>query len=226
MQARADPSPRRRAASKHPAQEHCMKRVAEQIGGYDYGAPEVARSPVTLEELQALKLTVGWTSEDDRYRQLAGEVLEDQVRALVDLWRVQIIGSIPHLSRHSRTPEGRPIPEYSARSGLRFQQWVLDTCLRPYDQAWLDYQHEIARRHMDGRKNQVDHVQSTPFVPFRDIIAFVPVMNETIRPFLAAKGHSAIEVEKMHRAWIKSLQLQIALWAKPYSELGAGPDQW
>jgi hypothetical protein len=203
-----------------------MKRVAEQIEGYDYGTPQIARSPVTLEELRALKATVGWTAEDERFLRMAGEVLLGQVRTLVDLWRTQIIGSIPHLARHSRTPEGQAIPEYSARSGLRFQQWVLDTCLRPYDQEWLDYQHEIALRHMEGRKNQVDGVRSTPYVPFRDIVAFVPVMNETIRPFLAAKGHSAIEVERMHLAWIKSMQLQIALWAKPYSEPGAGASQW
>ena len=36
-------------------------------------------------------------------------------------------------------------------------------------------------------------------------------MNETIKPYLTAKGNSAGNVEKMHRAWCKSLQLQIAL---------------
>jgi hypothetical protein len=51
----------------------------------------------------------------------------------------------------------------------------------------------------------------------RDIIAFIPVMNETIKPYLSAKGHAPEDVEKMHRAWTRSLQLQIALWAQPYA---------
>jgi hypothetical protein len=68
------------------------------------------------------------------------------------------------------------------------------------------------------KKNSTDGVNSTPYVPLRDIIAFIAVMNETIKPYLAAKGHTAEDVEKMHRAWTKSLQLQVALWAQPYSD--------
>jgi hypothetical protein len=65
---------------------------------------------------------------------MAGEVLADQTRSLVDHWRREIVGSIPNLIRHSRTPGGAPIPDYQTKSGLRFEQWVLDTCFRPYDQ--------------------------------------------------------------------------------------------
>jgi hypothetical protein len=203
-----------------------MERIAEHIDGYDYGTPSVARSPVTLEELVKLKITVGWTAEDDRYLQLAGQVLKDQTKPIIDLWRGKIIASIPHLARHSRTPEGEPLPDYARKSGLRFEQWIIDTCFRSWDQDWLDYQNEIALRHMAPRKNQTDGVCSTPFVPFRDIIAFVPAMNETIKPFLAAKGHSAADIDGMHCAWIKSLQLQIALWAKPYSAVRVDQGQW
>jgi len=67
-------------------------------------------------------------------------------------------------------------------------------------------------------------VQSTPYVPLRDIIAFVPVMNETIKPFLAAKGHAGDQVEQMHLAWCKSLQLQIALWTSLYAK--RVPNEW
>jgi hypothetical protein len=68
----------------------------------------------------------------------------------------------------------------------------------------------------------VDGVRSTPFVPLRDIIAFVAVMNQTIRPYLAAKGNPVEEVEGMHGAWCKSLQLQLALWAGTYK----GRNEW
>lgn len=192
-----------------------MRTVAEQISGYTYGAAGV--SPVSLQELEGLKASVGWTDEDERYRHMAGEVLADQTRPLVDYWRREIIGKIPNLMRHSRTPGGEPIPEYQAKSGLRFEQWVLDTCFRPYDQEWLNYQHEIALRHTSLKKNLTDGVDSTAWVPLRDIIAFVVVMNETIKPYLSAKGHAVEDVEKMHGAWTRSLQLQIALWTQPYS---------
>ena len=191
-----------------------MKKVAEQISGYTYGA--AGTSPVSLQDLENLKISVGWTEEDERYRHMAGEVLADQTKPLVDHWRREIIGSIPNLIRHSRTPDGEPLPDYQTKSGLRFEQWVLDTCFRPYDQDWLNYQHEIALRHTSLKKNATDGVDSTPYVPLRDIIAFIAVMNETIKPYLSAKGHTAEDVEKMHRAWTKSLQLQVALWAQPY----------
>ena len=193
-----------------------MKKVAEQISGYTYG--DAGASPVSLQDLENLKISVGWTGEDEQYRHMAGEVLSDQTKPLVDHWRRGIIAGIPNLIRHSRTPDGEPLPDYQTKSGLRFEQWVLDTCFRPYDQDWLNYQQEIALRHTSLKKNSTDGVNSTPHVPLRDIISFIAVMNETIKPYLAAKGHTAEDVEKMHRAWTKSLQLQVALWAQPYSD--------
>jgi len=199
-----------------------LKPNREQIPGYRYGAAEVEQSPVSMMELADLQVTAGLTEQDQHHLRLAGEVLADQTRQIVEHWRAGNIAGIPHLARHTRTPEGGPIPEYLAKSNLRFEQWILDTCLRPYDQDWLDYQQEIALRHTSARKNLVDGVRSTPFVPLRDIIAFVAVMNQTIRPYLAAKGNTAEEVEEMHRAWCKSLQLQLALWTRAYS----GKDEW
>jgi Protoglobin len=203
-----------------------VKRLAEYIRGYTYGTAEVARSRVSLHDLEELKISAGFTDQDERYLQLAGVVLADQTKQIVDHWRGGIIASIPNLARHSRTPEGDAIPEYLAKSGLRFEQWILDTCLRPYDQDWIDYQQEIAMRHTSAKKNSVDGVRSTPYVPLRDVIAFIAVMNETIKPYLAAKGHPADEVDKMHRAWCKSIQLQLALWEGPYSDNRETPREW
>lgn len=203
-----------------------MKKVAENIPGYSYGAGEVAKSPVSVQELQALKISAGFADEDERYLRLAGQVLADQTAQIVHHWRSGIIASIANLARHSRTPDGDAIPEYLAKSNLRFEQWILDTCLRPYDQDWINYQQEIARRHTSSMKNKVDGVQSTPCVPLRDVIAFVAVMNETIKPYLAAKGNSPEEVEKMHSAWCKSIQMQLALWVGPYSDTKQAPHDW
>ncbi len=195
-----------------------MSQTSVSIPGYSFGMAEVGLSPISLRELEELKVTAAFTDEDARYLQLAGLALEGQTRQVVEHWRSHVIASIPHLARHSRTPEGAAIPEYLARSNRRFEQWILDTCQRPYDQDWINYQHEIALRHTSARKNKVDGVRSTPFAPLGDIIAFAAVMNETIKPYLAAKGNSADEVEKMHRAWCKSMHIQLALWTAAYAD--------
>src|ERR1700678_536384 len=201
-----------------------MKQIFETIPGDAYGPEALAKASIRLDELEQLKISVGFTEEDERHLRLAGNVLKDQTEQIVEHWRSGIIARIPHLARHSRSPDGNPLPSYLAASNRRFQQWILDTCLRPYDQTWLDYQQEIALRHTSLKKNRTDHVQSTPYVPLRDIIAFIPVMNETIKPYMAARGNSAKEVEKMHQAWCKSLQLQIALWTGLYTRLT--PNEW
>lgn len=201
------------------------KKVASQIPGYSYGTSDVAKSPISLADLEQLKQSVGFTAQDERNLRMAGEVLADQTKELVETWRGEIAKS-PNLARHSKDLEGNPISRYGEGSGVRFQQWILDTCFRTYDQDWLNYQQEIALRHTSIKKNVTDDVQSTPFIPLRDIIAFTAVMNETVKPFLASKGHSPEEVERMHGAWCKSLQLQIALWAEPYATSKIAPDEW
>jgi len=203
-----------------------MSKVPGAMPAYIYGEAAVATSPVSLEELEQLKVSVGFTADDERYLRKAGEVLEGQTKQIVTHWRSGIIASIPNLARHSRTLEGEPIPQYLAQSNLRFEQWILDTCMRPYDQDWLNYQQEIALRHTSVKKNQADGVESTPYVPFRDIAAFVAVLNDTIQPYLASRGNPAIEVAAMHRAWYRSLQLQMALWARVYIDLAKTKSEW
>ena len=203
-----------------------MLEAVKDIVGYTFGAKEVPASPVSLQELELLKLSVGFTQEDARYLALAGAVLADQTSAIVTHWRSGIIANIPHLARHSRDLDGNALPDYLARSNRRFEQWILDTCLRPYDQEWLNYQQEIALRHTSIKKNQTDDVKSSPYIPLRDIVAFVSVMNDTIKPYLAAKGHRVDDVERMHKAWRSSMQLQIALFAKPYADPALALNEW
>jgi hypothetical protein len=198
----------------------------EPIPGYAFGSEDIPRAEITLAELAALQLSVGLNPEDREALRRAGDILAGQTHEIVRHWRAGIIASIPHLARHSRSLDGQPLPEYLHRSNRRFEQWIIDTCRRPYDQDWLNYQMEIARRHTSAKKNQTDGVHSTSFVPLRDIIGFVAVMNQTIKPYLGRTGASAEDVEQMHQAWCKSLQLQIALWAKLYSDPAAAPSQW
>jgi hypothetical protein len=203
------------------------RMVAEQIPGYDYGSARIAKSPITMEQFELLKQSAGFSDEDERWLHMAGSVLEGQTKDVVLKWR-SAIASQPHLAKYSLGLNAEKDPRYSELSGLRFEQWILDTCLRPYDQDWLNYQQEIALRHTSVKKNKTDHVQSAPTVHLRYIIAFTAVVtdSEIMKPFLSAKGHNATEVEKMHRAWCKSLLLQIALWTEPYTNADAAPNEW
>jgi hypothetical protein len=203
-----------------------MNRNTNDIPGYSYGTSAVAVSSATLDDLLRLKTSLGFTEDDERFLFVAGSVLEDNVERIVNHWRANIIASIPNLARHSRSLDGSPLPDYLARSNRRFEQWIMDTCLRPYDQDWLNYQQEIALRHTSLKKNQTDNVVSTPYVPYSDIVAFVAVLNDTIKPYLAAKGHTESDVTNMHKAWCKSMHIQMALWAKPYMETESGRGEW
>jgi hypothetical protein len=193
---------------------------AGEIPGYGYGAPDTARSPLSVEDLDLLKETVLFTEEDEHYLRMAGEVLEDQTEDVLDVW-YDFVASHPHLVRYFSDAEGNADEEYLGRVRERFKQWILDTCERPYDQEWLDYQQEIALRHTRAKKNRTDGAQETPdYVPLRYLISFVYPITATMRPFLANKGHTDEEVEKMHQAWFKCVVLQVALWSQPYTKEG------
>ncbi len=186
------------------------------IPGYALGSDTLERSPISLEELELLKQSLLWSEDDDRYLRLSGEVLEDQVEDVLDVW-YGFVASHPFLVHYfARRSDGEPDAGYLEAVRKRFGRWILDTARAEYDQSWLDYQEEIGRRHHRERKNRTDGVDATEHIPLRYLIAFVYPITATLKPFLAAKGHGAEEVEKMQDAWRKSVILQVALWSRPY----------
>lgn len=189
--------------------------------GYDYGAQQIARSPLTLEDLELLEQTVLFTEEDGRYLRMAGDVLEPQVDEILDVW-YGFVGAHPHLIHYfADAGSDQPNAEYLGRVRERFKRWILDTCRRPYDQAWLDYHYEIALRHTHAKKNRTDGADKTPdHIGLRYMIAFVYPITATIKPFLDKGGRPAGEVGKMHDAWFKSVTLQVTLWSLPYAKEG------
>jgi hypothetical protein len=138
---------------KEASKPEVSRKVAQEIPGYTYGTREAAKSTVSLSDLELLKKAVNFTEEDQRYLRFAGEVLADQTEEVIKKWR-GVIASNPHLAQYSFGPDGKPDAHYSAESGLRFRQWILDTCFRHYDQDWLDYQQEIALRHTSVNKKE------------------------------------------------------------------------
>lgn len=197
-----------------------MERGQGGIPGYGFGSGDIARSPLGMEELDLLKQTVLFTGEDEEYLRMAGEVLEDQTDEVLDLW-YGFVGSHPHLTHYFSNEDGQADSNYLSRVRERFKQWILDTCRRPYDQKWLDYQQEIALRHTRAKKNQTDGVSSAPeHIGLRYMIAFIYPITATIKQFLANGGHADEEVEKMYQAWFKSVVLQVVLWSYPYTKEG------
>jgi IS1 family transposase len=193
---------------------------ARTIPGYAFGTSEVARSPVTAEDVDLLKATLLWSDDDDRYLRMAGDVLRDQVDDVLELW-YGYVASHPHLVHYFADRDGQPIGEYLERVRARFAQWVRDVCERPYDDAWRDYQHEIALRHTSAKKNRTDAVDSVPEIALRYLVAFIFPITATMRSFLANKGHAAEDVDGMHTAWFKAVVLHVCLWCQPYA-----PEAW
>ncbi len=193
---------------------------SKDIAGYNPGSPEVARSPITLDELRDLKATCLFTDEDIIYLRLSYEVLKDQAEDLVTMWR-GIIAQHVHLASYSFDRDtGEPDKEYGAAVGKRFAQRVLDTARAEYDQEWLDYQFEIGLRHHRAKKNVTDHANTAAHIRGRDVLGFAAATVAPMRPFLANGGHSAEVVQRMQDAWWKSMILQVTLWAQPYMNPG------
>jgi hypothetical protein len=193
---------------------------AARIPGYTRGTAVVPRSPVTLADFERMQQSALFGEEDIAYLRRSYEVLADQVEAILDVW-YGFVGAHPHLlAAFAAKTDGKPLADYLGAVRKRFGQWILDTARAEYDQQWLDYQHEIGLRHHRTKKNRTDGAGATDHVPFRDLVLLVVPITSTLRPFLAAKGHPAAEVEKMHAAWVKSCLLQVTLWSHPYVKPG------
>lgn len=176
----------------------------------------LATSPVTLEELDLLKQTVFFTDEDAEYLRRAGDVVADRLPEIIDVW----FSAHPYLYQYFRGPDGKLIWHYVEAVRQRSAEWILESCRRSYDRAWLDYIHEVGLRHHRTKKNVTDQVAAPPLIPLRYMIAFSYHTIEMLRPFLGTKGHAEVDVEKMHEAWRKSVILQVALWSHPYAKEG------
>jgi hypothetical protein len=189
------------------------------IPGYDFGQRGAAHSPVSLQDLRRIEMTVGWTEEDAQVLQRHADIFTEQAEQMVSSWRA-VIGKQPHLAELFFGPDGKPDEQYKAKVKERFVQWVIDASVRPHDQAWLDYQEEIGLRHTPDKKNKTDGAHSPSVVPLRYLIAFGTVVITTTRKFFTEAGVTGDELQRLEDAWAKTVQLHITLWARPYAKDG------
>ena len=189
------------------------------IHGYDLGSSQLPRSPISLDDLEKLKATVLFGDDDAKALQMSRVVLEPQADAILDVW-YGFVGSHPHLLAYFSNASGKPDDAYLQAVRSRFGKWILDTADARYDQAWLDYQHEIGRRHHRVAKNSTDRADAVAHIHYRYVPALLYPVIATLKPFLAKGGHTPAEVEAMHQAWTKSVLLQVILWSHPYVREG------
>ncbi|WP_439606047.1 protoglobin domain-containing protein [Hydrogenophaga sp.] len=189
---------------------------APAVPGYTMGQKSLARAPYTLADLESMKKSMLFTDEDIRYLRMSKAILADQTEAILDVW-YGFVASTPELVFYFKNNKtGAPDGAYLGAVRKRFAQWIVDTADANYDQAWLDYQYEIGLRHTTPKKNQTDKADSVPLVNFRYLSALTIPVTTTLKPFLAKKGASSADVDKMHAAWVKSVLVQTILWSYPY----------
>jgi hypothetical protein len=158
-----------------------MQGHSKEIPGYAYGADTVETSSISLKELQELKVTVGLREEDERYLRLAGEVLVDQVKQVVEHWRSRIIAIFPTLRG-----------THAVRKAIRFRNISRKAINRPC---------AVTRYHCVHPGDERNH-----------------------QAVLGGEGTVPTDVDEMHLAWCKSLQLQVALWTHTYTK--RVPNEW
>lgn len=191
---------------------------ADRAPGYDLGR-SMPTAPISLDEWDRMKAAALFGDADVRALRRSRAILEPRVDELLDVW-YGFVGSHPHLVAAFAGKDGQPDARYLDAVRLRFRQWVLDTASATYDQAWLDYQFEIGRRHHRTKKNVTDAVAAADHIPLRYVIPLAYPVTFTMRPFLQAPGVSADDANAMHQAWIKSVLLQVTLWSHPYVKDG------
>lgn len=191
----------------------------ERIPGYTYGSEKLATAPYTLEDLETLKATVLFTEEDADWLRKSRAVLAPQAEEILDTW-YGFVGATPHLLYYFNDKSGKPDGNYLARVRARFIQWIYDSADANYDQAWLDYQYEIGRRHHKLGKNRTDNATGPEQVPMRYVLGLIYPVTATLKPYLANSTYGADEVDAMHQAWTKTVLLQAILWSYPYVETG------
>jgi len=188
--------------------------------GYALGQPTLARAPYSMADLAALQKSMLFGADDVAALRRSRAILADQTEAILDVW-YGFVASTPELVVFfGDTRSGQPDGAYLAAVRKRFALWILDTADAKYDQAWLDWQYEIGLRHNRVKKNKTDGAHGPAQVDFRYLPALTIPITTTLKPFLAKKGASAADVEKMHAAWVKAVLLQAILWSHPYIKDG------
>lgn len=82
--------------------------------------------------------------------------------------------------------DGKPDEHYRAAVKSRFV--VLDLCGQPFDQCWLNYQHEIGHHPTPAKKNTTSSAERPAPNPLGDLLAFILPIIDLLRRYIEASG--------------------------------------
>jgi hypothetical protein len=199
---------------------HAQSSALATAPGYAFGDRSLVAAPYNVSDLRALQRSMLFTEDDVKALRQSKAILADQTDAILDVW-YGFVGSTPELVYFFHNAQtGQPDSQYLAAVRKRFGLWIMDTAEANYDQQWLDWQYEIGLRHNRLKKNRTDGVNSVPQINYRYLSALTIPVVTTLKPFLAKKGASPADVERMHAAWMKSVLMQTILWSHPYIKDG------
>jgi hypothetical protein len=106
---------------------------------------------------------------------------------------------------------------YPAVGRQQFGHGLRTSCKACLDQAWLDYQREIASRHaLTSKKTTKVVAAAADHLPLRYMIVYISHIAAPIKPFLSRKGHRAQGAETLHQAWSKAIFWPVALGGGPH----------
>ncbi|TWI91488.1 protoglobin [Chitinophaga japonensis] len=179
---------------------------------YESTSAGMTSSTLSLRDLVLLKRMLLFTREDERYLQMAGEILSDQAEAILDIWYDHMVAN-DYLA-HYFARDGQPDADYLNTLRPRFGNWIRQLCQRPYNTQWSQYEQAIAQRYQQQSLPTAE-MADVPVVFLRYLVTFIYPVTNAIRPFLAKDGHRPEEVEKMHQAWFKAVSLSVILWTYP-----------
>ena len=154
---------------------------------------------------------------------------QDDARALRSAWRILrgqtddyldvvlgVVAAYPPLvgALMDSVGGGHGLETSAEITRQRFRRWLFETCNLPQDPPWL---RQLQAR-PPAREASANAADALP--QFRYLIALVYPVVAAARPFLAAGGRNAVDIEQMQYALLKAILLQVALLAKLYIEAG------
>jgi hypothetical protein len=143
-------------------------------------------------------------------------ILADQTEAILDVW-YGFVASTPELVVYFKNNKtGAPDGAYLGAVRKRFGQWISTRPTPTTTRRGWTTSTKSACATPRPRRTRPTRPTACRLVNFRYLSALTIPVTTTLKPFLAKKGASAADVEKMHAAWVKSVLMQTILWSYPY----------
>ncbi len=168
------------------------------------------------EEVDLLLRISLFSQDDERALRSAWRILRGQTDDYLDVVLGVVAAYPPLVGALMDSVGGHGLETSAETARQRFRRWLFETCNLPRDPPWLRQLHAQPPA-PEASANQAS-AETLPH--FRYLIALVYPVVAAARPFLAAGGRNAVEIEQMQYALLKAILLQVALLAKLYLETG------